>query len=98
MTTTLRPLGDRVLIERIEAESKTASGIIIPDSAKEKPTEGKVIAVGAGTLNEDGDRVALEVKTGDRILFKKWGAEEVKVDGKEFLIIQEKDILAVVGA
>lgn len=98
MTTTLRPLGDRVLIERVEAESKTASGIIIPDSAKEKPTEGKVIAVGAGTLNEDGDRVALEVKTGDRILFKKWGAEEVKVDGKEFLIIQEKDILAVVNS
>ena len=97
MTTKLRPLGDRVLIERIEAATKTASGIIIPDSAKEKPTEGKVIAVGSGVLNEDGDRVALEVKTGDRILFKKWGAEEVKVDGKEFLIIQEKDILAVVS-
>ena len=92
----VRPLHDRVLIERIEAESKTAGGIIIPDTAKEKPAEGIIIAVGKGNFNEKGERVALDVKKGDRILFAKWGGTEVKVDGKELIILKESDILAVI--
>ncbi len=90
------PLHDRVLIERIEAESKTAGGIIIPDTAKEKPSEGRVIAVGEGLRNEDGKRIALDVKKGDRVLFQKWGGAEVKIDGKELIILKESDILAVI--
>lgn len=92
----VRPLHDRVLIERIEAESKTAGGIIIPDTAKEKPAEGKVVSVGAGARDEDGDRIALDVKVGDRVLFAKWGGTEVKIDGKELVILKESDILAVI--
>ena len=92
----VKPLHDRVLIERIEAESKTAGGIIIPDTAKEKPAEGKVVAVGAGLRDEDGKRIALDVKKGDRVLFAKWGGTEVKVDGKELIILKESDILAII--
>lgn len=92
----VRPLHDRVLIERIEAESKTAGGIIIPDTAKEKPAEGIIVAAGKGNFNEKGERVALDVKKGDRVLFAKWGGTEVKVDGKELIILKESDILAVI--
>jgi chaperonin GroES len=92
----VRPLHDRVLIERIEAESKTAGGIIIPDTAKEKPAEGIIVAVGKGNFNEKGERIALDVSKGDRVLFAKWGGTEVKVNGKELIILKESDILAVV--
>ncbi len=92
----IRPLHDRVLIERIEAEAKTAGGIIIPDTAKEKPSEGKVVAVGSGVRDESGKLVALDVKVGNKVLFTKWGGTEVKIDGKELLIVKESDILAVV--
>ncbi len=92
----VRPLHDRVLVERIEAESKTAGGIIIPDTAQEKPAEAKVISVGAGLRNEAGERISLDVKSGDRILFAKWGGTEVKVDGKELVILKESDILAII--
>jgi chaperonin GroES len=92
----IRPLHDRVLVERVEAEAKTAGGIIIPDTAKEKPAEGRVVAVGSGVRDESGKLVALDVKVGDKILFTKWGGTEVKVDGKELLIVKESDILAVV--
>ena len=91
-----RPLRDRVLVERIEAETKTAGGIIIPDTAKEKPTEGKIIAVGKGTIDTSGKHVPLEVKVGDKVLFEKWGATEIKLDGKEILILEESKILAVI--
>ena len=90
-----RPLHDRVLVRRIEAEAKTAGGIIIPDTAKEKPQEGEVISVGPGTLNDKGDLRALDVKAGDRILFGKWSGTEVKLDGEELLIMKESDILGV---
>ena len=92
-----RPLHDRVLVRRIEAEEKTAGGIIIPDSAKEKPSEGEIVAVGEGARNEGGDRVALDVKAGDRILFGKWSGTEVKVNGEDLLIMKESDILGIVG-
>lgn len=92
----IRPLHDRVLIERIEAAAKTAGGIIIPDNAKEKPSEGKVVAVGKGGRDESGKIVALDVKVGDKVLFAKWGGAEVKIDGKELIILKESDILAVV--
>jgi chaperonin GroES len=92
---TLRPLHDRVLVERVESEEKTAGGIIIPDSAKEKPQEGKVIAVGTGTVKEDGSVRPLDVKKGDRILFGKWSGTEVKIDGKELLIMKESDIMGI---
>jgi len=92
----IRPLHDRVLIERVEAQAKTAGGIIIPDTAKEKPAEGKVVAVGKGSRDEAGKFVALDVKAGDKVLFAKWGGTEVKVDGKELIILKESDILAVV--
>ena len=95
--TTLRPLYDRVIIKRVASEEKTAGGIIIPESAKEKPTEGKVVAVGQGAVKDNGEFRAMQVKEGDTILFKKWGAEEVKVNGEELLILEEKDILAVVN-
>jgi chaperonin GroES len=91
----VRPLHDRVLVERIEAESKTAGGIIIPDTAKEKPAEGKIVAIGEGSRDESGKRIAMDVKIGDRILFQKWGGTEVKVDGKELVILKESDILAI---
>ena len=95
--TTLRPLYDRVIIKRLASEEKTAGGIIIPESAKEKPTEDKVVAVGQGAVKDNGEFRAMQVKEGDTILFKKWGAEEVKVNGEELLILEEKDILAVVN-
>ena len=92
-----RPLHDRVLVRRIEADEKTAGGIIIPDSAKEKPSEGEIIAVGEGAYNEDGDRIKPDVKTGDRILFGKWSGTEVKLDGEDLLIMKESDIMGVIG-
>lgn len=94
----VRPLHDRVLVERIEAESKTSGGIIIPDTAKEKPAEGRVISVGEGLRDDDGDRIPLDVKKGDRVLFAKWGGTEVKLDGKELIILKESDILAVIDS
>jgi len=91
-----RPLHDRVLVRRIDAEEKTAGGIIIPDTAKEKPQEGEVIAAGPGGRNEEGQLVPLDVKPGDRVLFGKWSGTEVKIDGKELLIMKESDLLGVV--
>lgn len=93
----LRPLGDRIVIELVESEEKTASGIVLPDSAKEKPQEGKVVAVGTGRILENGERVALEVSEGDRIIFSKYSGTEVKYQGTEYLILRENDILAVIG-
>ena len=93
----LKPLGDRVVIELVESEEKTASGIVLPDSAKEKPQEGKVIAVGSGRVTENGERVALEVGEGNTIIFSKYAGTEVKFEGKEYLILRESDILAVIG-
>ena len=92
------PLHDRVLVRRIEGEEKTAGGLIIPDSAKEKPSEGEVIAVGAGAKDDDGDRIPMDVKAGDRILFGKWSGTEIKIDGEELLIMKESDILGILGA
>jgi len=91
------PLHDRVLVKRVEGEEKTKGGLIIPDSAKEKPAEGEVIAVGAGTRDEDGDRVALDVKKGDRILFGKWSGTEITLDGQDLLIMKESDILGIIA-
>ena len=91
-----RPLHDRVVVRRIESEAKTAGGIIIPDTAKEKPQEGEVVAVGPGARNEKGEIVALDVKVGDRILFGKWSGTEVKLDGEELLIMKESDIMGIV--
>lgn len=93
----LKPLGDRVVIELVEQEEKTESGIVLPDSAKEKPQQGKVVAVGTGSLTDNGERVPLEVKEGDTIIFSKYAGTEVKYDGKEYLILRESDILAIVG-
>ncbi|ASS90014.1 MAG: co-chaperone GroES [Bacillaceae bacterium] len=93
----LKPLGDRVVIELVETEEKTASGIVLPDTAKEKPQEGKVVAVGTGRVLDSGERVAVEVAVGDRIIFSKYAGTEVKYDGKEYLILRESDILAVIG-
>ena len=90
------PLHDRVLVRRIESEEKTKGGLIIPDSAKEKPAEGLIVAVGAGAKDEDGDRIAMDVKAGDRVLFGKWSGTEVTVDGEELLIMKESDILGVI--
>jgi len=92
-----RPLHDRVLVQRVKEESKSAGGIIIPDTAKEKPSEGKVVSVGPGTRDENGKLVALDVKKGDRVLFGKWGGTEVTIDGKELLIMKESDIMGVLG-
>jgi chaperonin GroES len=93
----LKPLGDRVVIELVETEEKTASGIVLPDSAKEKPQEGKVLAVGTGRVLENGERVAVELTVGDRIIFSKYAGTEVKFEGNEYLILRESDILAVIG-
>ena len=92
-----RPLGDRVLVKRVEEESKTKGGIIIPDTAKEKPQEGEVIAVGKGAKDDDGDRIELDVKVGDKILFGKWSGTEVKLNGQDLIIMKESDILGVIG-
>ena len=91
-----RPLHDRVLVKRIEGEEKTKGGIIIPDTAKEKPMEGKVVAAGSGIRNEDGKLTPLDVKAGDRILFGKWSGTEVKLDGEELLIMKESDIMGII--
>ena len=92
-----RPLHDRVVVRRLEQEEKTAGGIIIPDTAKEKPMQGEVVAVGPGARGEDGKIVALDVKKGDRVLFGKWSGTEVKIDGEELLIMKESDILGVLA-
>ncbi len=92
-----RPLHDRVLVRRIEAEEKTAGGIIIPDSAKEKPAEGEIVSVGSGTKAEDGKITPLDVKAGDKVLFGKWSGTEVKLDGEDLLIMKESDILGIIG-
>jgi chaperonin GroES len=91
-----RPLHDRVVVRRVESEEKTAGGIIIPDTAKEKPMEGEVIAVGPGARNENGEIVALDVKVGDRILFGKWSGSEVRLDGEDLLIMKESDIMGII--
>ncbi|WP_116131109.1 co-chaperone GroES [Tropicimonas sp. IMCC34043] len=91
------PLHDRVLVERVEGEEKTAGGLIIPDSAKEKPAEGLVVAVGSGAKDEDGERIAMDVKEGDKILFGKWSGTEIKLDGKDLLIMKESDILGIIN-
>ncbi|MAW88230.1 MAG: co-chaperone GroES [Phyllobacteriaceae bacterium] len=93
---TFRPLHDRILVRRIEAEDKSAGGIIIPDTAKEKPSEGEVIAVGPGARDETGKLVELDVKVGDRILFGKWSGTEVKIDGEDLLIMKESDVMGVI--
>ncbi len=93
----LRPLQDRILVQRVEEASTTKGGIIIPDSAKEKPAEGKVVAVGNGKIGDDGKRIALELKKGDRILFGKYSGTEVKLDAEDYLIMREDDILGIIG-
>ncbi|ODA93318.1 co-chaperone GroES [Mesorhizobium sp. SEMIA 3007] len=93
----LRPLHDRVVVRRVESESKTAGGIIIPDTAKEKPQEGEIIAVGSGARDEAGKLVPLDVKAGDRILFGKWSGTEVKLNGEDLLIMKEADIMGIIG-
>ena len=91
-----RPLGDRVVVKRVSEETKSAGGIIIPDTAQEKPQEGEVVAVGPGARNEDGARVAMDLKAGDRILFGKWSGTEVKIDGQDLLIMKESDVMGVI--
>jgi chaperonin GroES len=92
----IRPLQDRVIVKRLEEETKTKGGIIIPDTAKEKPIEGKIIAVGKGKVADDGNLIKLDVKVGDKVLFSKYGGTEVKIDGEEYLIMREDDILGVI--
>ena len=92
----IRPLHDRIIVERLEEETKTAGGIIIPDSAKEKPQQGKIIAVGKGKSTEDGKLLPLDVKVGDKVLFGKYSGTEIKIEGKEYLMMREDDILGVV--
>ena len=92
----VRPLHDRIIVKRLEEEEKTKGGIIIPDTAKEKPIEGKVIAVGDGKIKEDGKKIPLDVKKGDRVLFAKYGGTEIKIDGEEHLMMREDDILAII--
>ena len=96
MSTKLRPLHDRILVERVEEEKMTKGGIIIPDSAKEKPAEGKVVATGNGRIGEDGKIIPLDIKNGDRILFGKYSGTEVKIAGEEYLIMREEDVLGVI--
>ena len=92
----LKPLGDRVIIELVQSEEKTASGIVLPDTAKEKPQEGKVVAVGTGRVLDNGERVALEVAVGDSIIFSKYAGTEVKLDDEEYMVVRQSDILAIV--
>ncbi|EYR80132.1 MULTISPECIES: co-chaperone GroES [unclassified Shinella] len=96
-STTFRPLHDRVVVRRVESEAKTKGGIIIPDTAKEKPQEGEVVAVGSGARDDSGKVVALDVKAGDRVLFGKWSGTEVKLDGEDLLIMKEADIMGIIG-
>lgn len=91
------PLHDRVVVRRVESDEKTAGGLIIPDSAKEKPAEGLVVSVGAGARDEDGDRIAMDVKAGDKILFGKWSGTEITLNGEELLIMKESDIMGILG-
>ncbi|MEM7269213.1 MAG: co-chaperone GroES [Pseudomonadota bacterium] len=91
------PLHDRVLVRRLDGEEKTSGGLIIPDSAKEKPQEGEVVSVGAGARDDDGDRISMDVKAGDKILFGKWSGTEIKLDGEELLIMKESDILGILS-
>ncbi len=93
----LRPLGDRVLVQRVEAEDKTAGGILLPESAKEKPKEGKIVSIGEGKLLDNGERSTFSVKAGDRVLFSSYAGTDVKVDGNEYLIMREEDILGILG-
>ncbi len=93
-----RPLHDRVLVRRAEAETKTAGGIIIPGTAEEKPSEGEIVAVGNGYVNDNGDVRGLDVKAGDKVIFKKWGSDEITVDGEELLVMKESDIIGVIAA
>ena len=95
MKTTLKPLGDKVIVKRVEAETKTKGGIIIPESAKEKPLEGEIIAVGGGALTSEGKLIPMNVKVGEIAIFPKWGGSEIKIDGVEYIIIKENDILAI---
>jgi chaperonin GroES len=92
----IKPLNDRILVVRVEEEQKTAGGIIIPDTAKEKPQQGKVVAVGPGKMGEDGKRIPMDIKEGDRVLFSKYGGTEIKIDGVEHLFMREDDILGVI--
>jgi chaperonin GroES len=94
---TFRPLHDRVLVKRIESEEKTKSGIIIPDTAKEKPMEGEVVSVGSGIRQENGTIIPLDVKAGDRILFGKWSGTEIKLDNKDYIVMKESDIMGIIG-
>ena len=96
-TTNFRPLHDRVVVRRVESEAKTKGGIIIPDTAKEKPQEGEIVAVGTGARDDSGKLVPLDVKAGDRVLFGKWSGTEVKLDGEDLLIMKEADIMGVIG-
>ena len=96
-STNFRPLHDRVVVRRVESEAQTKGGIIIPDTAKEKPQEGEIVAVGSGARDESGKVVALDVKAGDRILFGKWSGTEVKIDGEDLLIMKEADIMGIIG-
>ena len=98
MTATLQPLHDRILVQRIEEGEVRRGGLIIPDSAKEKPQEGKVLAVGKGTVNEDGKKTPLDVKAGDRVLFGKYSGSEVTLDGQEYLIMKEEDVLGILSS
>jgi chaperonin GroES len=98
LKTTLHPLHDRILIQRIEEAEVRRGGLIIPDSAKEKPQEGKVLAVGKGTVNEDGKKIPLDIKAGDRVLFGKYSGSEVTLNGEEYLIMKEEDVLGILGS
>ena len=91
------PLHDRVVVRRLEEDEKTAGGLIIPDAAKEKPSEGQVVSVGAGARDEDGDRIDMDVKAGDKVLFGKWSGTEIKLDGEDLLIMKESDILGIIA-
>lgn len=92
----LKPLGDRIVIEPQEKEEKTASGIVLPDSAKEKPQEGRIVAVGAGKISDKGERIALDVKEGEKVIFSKYAGTEVKYDGKTYLVVRQDDVLAII--
>ncbi|MDH3349020.1 MAG: co-chaperone GroES [Desulfobulbaceae bacterium] len=92
----IRPLNDRILVKRLEGEEKTAGGIIIPDSAKEKPAEGEIVAVGPGKHNKAGERIAMDVKVGEKVLFSKYGGTDVRIEGEDYLIMREDDILGVI--
>lgn len=92
----IKPLGDRIVVERIEQESKTAGGIIIPDNAKEKPKQAKVLAVGAGAKDENGKRIPVDVEVGDVVLFTQWAGNEIKIEGKEYLVLKESDVIGII--